>query len=142
MKHEVGLRIIVEAPLAGVTMKVQRGRNYLLPPASKTVDRLVFEFSISVDLSSGSPNFLGEYAQGPKDARFVYVNCGTSAGQMHSPWTRRAKLSLMSVTRGQIERLLNDEALILKTSFAGTGGRDGGPTCASVKGIEWKVVKK
>jgi hypothetical protein len=142
MKHEVGLRIIVEAPLAGVTMKVQRGQHDLLPPTRETADKLVFEFGIKVDISSGSPNFLGEYAQGLKDARFVYVNSGTSAGQIHSPWTRRAKLSLMSVTQEHVERLLKDEALILETSFAGTGGRDGGPTCASVKGIEWKVVKK
>ena len=105
-----------------------------------TASQLIFGFPVQVDLSSGSPNFLGRFAQGPKDARFVYVNSGTYAGEGHSCWARLAKLSLMSITREQIEQAINEDSVI-ETRFPGVG-RDGGPTCASVKGLEWRVVKK
>jgi hypothetical protein len=138
MKQEVKFRIVVRDPLPGVAMQVQRGMNELLPPA-KDGNSLVFDFEISVDLTNGAPNFLGKYAQGPKDARFVYVNSGTYAGQHPTPWGRRAKLSLMSITKDQIEKALNGSRI--ETTMPGVG-KDGGPTCASVKGIEWKVVTK
>ncbi|MFZ1700076.1 MAG: DUF5990 family protein [Pyrinomonadaceae bacterium] len=140
MKQDLQMRIIVEKPLSGVTMCVQRGRDELLPPAIKTSEKLVFEFTISVDTVAGTPNFLGKYAQGPKDARFVYVNSGTYAREHHSCWGRRAKVSLMSITAKQVTETLSTPTAIVETSFAGVG-RDGGPTCASVKGIEWRVVK-
>ena len=140
MKNEVKMRIIVSDPLAGVAMMVQDGKDRLLPPLESSADNLVFEFSMNVDMSSGSPNFLGRFAQGPKDVRFVYVNSGTYAGTSHSCWGRRAKVSLMSISREQIEKTISGNA-VLETSFPGVG-KDGGPTCASVKGIEWKVVGK
>ena len=136
MKQSVKFRIVVTDPLPGVNMQVQRGRNELLPPA-KNGSSLVFDFEIDVDTSSGTPNFLGKYAQGPKDARFVYVNSGTYAGQHPTPWGRRAKLSLMSITKEQIETALKGSRI--ETTMPGVG-KDGGPTCATVKGIEWKVV--
>lgn len=136
MKHEVKMRIVVADPLPGVTMQVQRGKDELLPPTAARKNDLVFDFEITVDMSGDAPNFLGKYAQGPKDTRFVYVNSGTYAGQHITQWSRRAKLSLMSITREQVEK-----GLVLETTMPGVG-KDGGPTCASVKGIEWKVVVK
>ena len=141
MKQQVGIRIKVIEPLKGVSMQVQRGKCELLPPRTKTAVELVFEFEIDVDLSSGVPNFLGAYSHGPKDARFIYVNSGTYAGEPGSAFGRRAKLSLMSITKKQVEDARASKAGRLETSFPGVG-RDGGPTCASVKGLEWKVVKK
>jgi hypothetical protein len=47
----------------------------------------------------------------------------------------------MAVTREQVAEVLSDPGKVLATRFAGIG-RDGGPTCASVKGIEWKVEPK
>ena len=139
MKQDVKFRIIVTDPLPGVAMQVQRGKDELLPPA-KNGSSLLFDFEISVDISNAAPNFLGKYAQGPKNARFVYVNSGTYAGQHPTPWGRRAKLSLMSITKEQIETALKTGSRI-ETTMPGVG-RDGGPTCASVKGIEWKVNGK
>ena len=141
MKQQIGMRIRMIEPPKGVSIQVQRGRSELLPPVKDTGQELVFEFAIDVDLSSGLPNFLGAYAQGPKDARFVYVNSGTYAGDHQSVWGRRAKLSLMSIKKAQVEDAIAAKSARLETSFAGTG-RDGGPTCASVKGLEWKVVRK
>jgi hypothetical protein len=140
MKHEIPIRIKVLSPPAGVTTKVQRGKNELLPPSEVSDEALVFDFDVSVDLAGETPNFLGKYAQGPKDVRFLYVNSGTSAGQIGSCWSRRAKISLMSITREQIDAVVAGKGILL-AEYNGTGC-DGGPTCASVKGIEWKVVPK
>ena len=140
MKQDLPIRIIVKRPLQGVVMSVQRGKDELLPPSSKSLEQLVFDLEITVDLTETRPNFLGKYAQGPKDARFVYVNSGTHADQ-HSIWGRRAKISLMSITGEQIQTVVSKAGMVLQTDFGGVG-RDGGATCASVKGIEWKVVKR
>ena len=139
MKQDIPVRIIVKRPLAGVAMLVQRGKDELLAPIAKSASQLVFDFEITVDPTEARPNFLGKYSQGPKDARFIYVNSGTYADQ-HSIWSRRAKISLMNVTGDQIQTLVSKAGTILQTEFEGVG-RDGGPTCASVKGIEWKITK-
>ena len=141
MKHEVPIRIIVTDPPAGVSMKVQKGRDELLEPVKATDTALVFEFCVFVDLGSETPNFLGPYAQGPKDARFIYVNSGTYAGQGDTRWSRRAKLSLMSISKEAVETVLRSPGSRLETSINGVG-RDGGPVCASVKGLEWRVAGK
>lgn len=138
MKHEIPTRIIVTDPLPGVVMLVQRGKDELLPPSETSATSLVFDFPVTVDLSAAAPNFLGKYAQGPKDQRFVYVNSGTYAGQ-HSIWGRRAKISLVSITREQVEEAISTGAR-LEATIHGVG-RDGGPVCASVKGVVWKVAE-
>lgn len=122
-------------------MRVQRGRRELLEPSTVSAGKLVFEFPVAADLSSVIPNFLGKYAQGPKDARFIYVNSGTYAGQNETCWSRRAKLSLMSITKEQVETVLGAPGSRIETAINGTG-RDGGPVCASVKGLEWRVAGK
>ncbi len=140
MKHEIPVRIIVRDPLNGVAMMVQRGKDEFLAPTSVSPEALIFDLEINVDLIETPPNFLGKYAQGPKNARFVYVNSGTYADQ-HSIWGRRAKISLMSITGDQIQTVISKSGVCLQAEFPGVG-RDGGPTCASVKGIEWKVEKQ
>lgn len=140
MRHDIPVRVTVKQPLRGVVMKVQRGKEELLDPIVKTLEELVFEFELTVDMSHNAPNFLGKYSHGPKDARFLYVNSGTYARQHPTAWGRRAKLSLMSVTRAQIDEILANTG-ILACEFDGVG-RDGGPACASVKGLVWKVVKR
>jgi hypothetical protein len=137
MKHQVPMKIKVLNPLRGVSMMVQRGKDELLEPASAAADGLSFEFEITVDLTEQQPNFLGKYAQGPKNDRFVYVNSGSYADQPATHWGRRAKISLMGITLEQIEIAIANGAK-LSTEFQGIG-RDGGPTCASVKGIIWHV---
>lgn len=141
MKPDIPIRIKVLRPPNGVEMKVQRGRDELLSAAKVSPDALIFDFEITADITDAMPNFLGKYTQGPKDARFIYVNSGGYAGHPGTCWNRRAKISLMNITRKQIETVLKSTDLLLQTEFEGVG-RDGGPTCASVKGIEWKVAKR
>jgi hypothetical protein len=140
MKHEVPMRITVTRPVPGVTMQVQKGRDELIPPAEASVRAVSFDFEITVDTSGPVPNFLGKFAQGPKDQRFVYVNSGTYAGQQNTCWSRRAKISLMSITKKQVEEALSSPGARLVAEIVGTG-RDGGPMCASVPVVGgWKVV--
>ena len=88
-----------------------------------------------------APNFLGKYAQGPKQDRFVYVNSGTYAGQQNTGWARRAKLPLMTISKDQVDEAMSLPKARLETTFTGTGS-DGGPTCATVKNLVWTVVKE
>ena len=55
-------------------------------------------------------------------------------------WNRRAKLSLMSITKEQIEDVVSNGSTRIETIIDGVG-RDGGPVCASVKGLTWSVSK-
>jgi hypothetical protein len=141
MKHDIPFRIIVKEPLSAVEMKVQKGRHELLEPARATKAGKTFEFSVVADLSSPVPNFLGPFAQGPKDARFIYVNSGTYAGQEATCWSRRAKLSLMSISKEKVEAVLASPGTRIETTIDGIG-RDGGPVCAGIKGLEWRIAEK
>lgn len=140
MKCEVPFRIIVADPLPGVEMKVQIGRGELLGAVESGKTKMVFEFLVRADLGSGPPNFLGPLAQGPKDARFIYVNSGKRAGQHDTCWDRRAKLSLMSISKETVKTVLRSPGARLQTSINGLG-RDGGAVCAGVKGLEWRISR-
>lgn len=122
-------------------MKVQVGKSELLEPSVSKDGDLTFDFEIDVETNGESPNFLGKFAQGPKAERFVYVNSGSYAGQHISCFDRRAKVTLMTITADQIESVIADKDRVLAKEFDGIG-KDGGPTCASVKGIVWKVEKR
>lgn len=140
-KHEIKLRVNVNRPLPGVAMHVQEGKDALLSPCEITDTSISFEFPVMVDISSGTPNFLGAFAQGPKNARFIYVNSGTYAGQAGSSWGRRAKISLMKITSEQIQKVLKSPGSRLEVSIDGVG-KDGGPVCASVPSAAdgWRII--
>jgi hypothetical protein len=44
MKHEIQFRIVVLAPLNGVAIMVQDGKDKLLPPLESSADSLVLSF--------------------------------------------------------------------------------------------------
>ena len=136
MTGEVPFRVVVRRPPAGVAFGIQRGRDEILRPVEEGPEALTFELSIRVVLQAGEgPNFLGEFAQGPKGARFVYLNSGKRAGQQSSGWDRRAKISLTEISSSMVKEVLKDGAT-LETIIEGVG-RDGGPVCGSVRGASW-----
>lgn len=141
-QRELALRVVVLRPPPGVAMRMQHGPHGLLEPSSASAERLVFDLSVRVAgaRADGGPNLLGPFAHGPRDDRFLYVNSGTAAGQAGSRWTRRAKLKLGGITRELAEAALGAPDAVLQTEFEGMG-RDGGPTCATVKEIEWRLVR-
>jgi hypothetical protein len=132
------LRLNVLNPPEGVRFQIQRGREDLVPPVRAARRALRFDFEIRVGRRpNGQPNYLGPFTQGPPDARFVYVNSGTLAGQPESCWTRRAKIPLTGITWTLIGAARKTGATV-EADLPGTGS-DGGPICASVKGITWRL---
>ena len=131
MDRDLPLRIVVLDPPPGAHFAMQSGRKDLVPPVRSTSRELVFDFSVRVrdDRPDGHPNFLGPFAQGPRDARFVYINSGTYAGQTDTRWSRRAKIPLAGITWLLIDKAGDG---ILEARIPGTGS-DGGPTCATVR---------
>lgn len=143
VKRELNFRVIVKEPLAGVTYAVQRGKADLLAPAHSSKGELTFEFALTLaDIDANPPRLTGEFAQGPANKRFVYVNTGTMAGQKNSPWTRRAKVPLYGINRSMLAKLVEAERgdLVLEARIRGIG-KDYGPACATIPFLsEWSVV--
>jgi hypothetical protein len=139
----VQVRVIISEPPPGVRLAVQRGKAELLEASTETVGLLQFDFSLRLGepQADGSPNFLGEFAQGPQAERFVYVNSGTLAGQAGSVWTRRAKLKLGPIPRALVDAALADPERVLVARLSGTA-RDGGPIFASLKPetVTWELA--
>ena len=126
------VRIVVESPLPGVTMAVQLGKKDLLGPRRVTPREMSFEFPVRVADAQQPPRLLGPPVQGPPAARFIYINSGQCAGQSGTPWQRRAKVPLAGITSALIRQHLASPGSHLEVRMPGTG-RDGGPTCASVR---------
>ena len=135
MEHELTLRIILEAPPAGIDFGLQEGRGNdyktVQTQRSKSGD-LTFTFSVRAKQGTdGAPTFLGPFTQGPPHERFVYIDIGTLAGQTDTLWSRRLKIPLHGITWELVEQALASSQM-LETRVPGTG-RDGGPSCATVK---------
>lgn len=138
------LRIIVEGPLPGVALAMQRGRGELVPPTSATDRAVTFELEAEVKpRPDGGFSLRGPEMQGPPASRFIYVNVGTSAGQLGSPWTRRAKISLLSITADTLVQVARLPGGVLEARFAGRD-RKGEPSCATVPlvGGGWQPVAR
>jgi hypothetical protein len=140
-KLQVSARIVLVSPPVGVAFAIQRGKRELAPVFVSTGADLQLDFGIQVERASGGTlRFSGEFVQGPAGGKFVYVNSGTLAGQVKSPWTRRAKVSLEMLKWPLIQRVTSDPGNILEARISGIG-RDGGPACASVPLLDgdWAV---
>ena len=142
---EVRLRIVLVAPPPGVDFGVQEGKgsDYKTIHKQRSNDAdLTFEFTVTVkdNRDDGLPNFLGPLAQGPTMGRFIYIDIGKSAGQIDSCWERRIKVPLGGITWEMIEKA--STKMLLEARLPGTG-KDGGPSCATVKPTEgWKVCRR
>jgi len=130
-RFELPLRIVVDNPVPGFAMALQRGataKAELLPPSRQSTEGVVFDFEVTVDgaLSDGRPRLLGAYVQGPPGERFIYL-CIWSTGH---GWNGRAKVPLKDIGWADIERLKPGQRL--GTHYNGTG-RGGAPACGTVK---------
>src|SRR5262249_9477641 len=89
----------------------------------------------------GAPDFGGSIVQGPRGARFVYIDIGTYAGQQDTPWSRRLKIPLTGITADLIRRASSGENCLLEARVPGTG-KDGGRGCATVKDFDgWQAAR-
>src|SRR4051812_9896656 len=99
MLQHVILRLVVRHSLPGVALCVQRGRDLLVAPTTVSADTVTFELQLEAKARpDGSLVLRGLEVQGPASGRFIYINAGTYAGQIDSPWGRRAKIPLGELT--------------------------------------------
>jgi hypothetical protein len=136
-RFELPLRIVVEDPVRGLAMMLQRGKAAkmeLLPPASRSAEAVAFDFAVTVDgrLPDGRPRLLGPHVQGPPEARFVYLCVGRYAGQADSPWAGRVKVPLGGLGWDEIQALPPGGRLAAR--IAGRSPK-GGPALASVRDL-------
>ena len=143
MERELILRIVLEKPPAGVDFGLQKGRgsNYeTIQKQRSEGNDLSFEFTVGVKFGpkDAQPGFLGSLVQGLPADRFIYIDIGTYAGQAESCCSRRLKIPLSGITRDMIDRLPDHSGAVLEARVPGTG-KDGGPSCATVKPFNgWK----
>jgi hypothetical protein len=140
--QDVQLRIVLVDPPPNVAFALQCGRSELHQVTRSTGKSLSFDFALRArHQDGGEPNWLGAFAQGTRASRFVYVNSGTYAGDKEACWSRRAKVSLIGITREQLDQLQRGGGAVLEVRIAGTSS-DGGPACASVPPLDqgWYVV--
>lgn len=139
------LILTLQSPPPGVDFAVQRGRDELVRPFLATTDAVSFAITLTLGplLADGSPNFRGPFAQGTPADRFVYVNSGFYAGQMGTPWERRAKIKLADIPIALVERAAGNPSAAIEARIEGTM-KDGGPVCASVRApqISWQMVTR
>jgi len=139
MLSPVPFRILVHDAPIGVQFALQSGTDQLLQAVIATAEDLQFEFDLRVQLGPDAlPNFLGPCAQGPRDARFVYLGSGTRAGQLGTPWDRRAKLGLRTIGWDLLDQLEKTPGGVLETLIPGRA-KDGGPVCASIP-VTWRIA--
>ena len=142
----VPLRIALIAPPLGVDFGIQEGRgnDYKTIAVQRSkAGNLQLDCTVTVkgNRTNGPPNFVGPIAQGPPTGRFIYIDIGKSAGQIASCWQRRIKIPLLGITWEMIDSVLEAPKRLLQATIPGTG-KDGGPSCATVKPIDgWKVGK-
>lgn len=142
----VPLRIVLVDPPPGVDFGIQEGKgnDYKTTDIQRSkTGNLIFECTITVksNRADGPLNFGGPISQGPPTGRFIYIDIGKSAGQFDSCWQRRIKIPLEGITWEMIDAVLEASKRLLQATIPGTG-KDGGPSCATVKPIDgWKVAK-
>ena len=140
MARELTLRIIIDQPPPGVDFALQKGsgKGYETVQKQRSDSKqVVFEFQPSIrEGPSGVGSLAGPFVQGPPRQRFIYVDIGTAAGQADSCWSRRLKIPLDGVPQQFIA-----SGGVLEARVPGTG-RDGGPSCATVKDFGgWKPAR-
>lgn len=147
MEQELTLRIILFNPPQGVAFGLQKGSGSTYETLQKQMsatNELVFECPVIArgdEQNDSLPRLTGPFVKGAAPNKFIYLDIGTYAGQKDSPWSRRLKIPLSGITWDVLKLLDSDPKARLGTRVEGTG-RDGGPTCATVKPFGgWQVME-
>jgi hypothetical protein len=139
MTQALTLRIILEKPPLAVLYGLQQGsgnRYETIQKQQSDGSDLTFECTVTVkSAKDGSPDFGGPFVQGKPGERFIYIDIGKLAGQEGPAWERRLKVPLRGITTEMVV-----QERILQTRVPGTG-KDGTPTCATVKPFNgWHLI--
>lgn len=129
---------LVCGELKQVRLGIQKGKEVIddVPADAEDVTFTV-PMRVEQQSSNGQPNFLGPFAQGTPEERFIYLCWGE---RKDSNWEtfRRAKIHLKHFDWQTIEKSLTTGATI--EAFINMTDKKGEPLCASVKNdkIDWK----
>jgi hypothetical protein len=125
--------------IAGLRLGIQKEKEVIedVPANVKNVSFLC-PLRVEKNAKTGAPNFLGPYAQGKPEERFIYLCWGDRDNEL---WAGcgRAKVHLKHLDWKTIENAISTgepiEAVIKMTD------KKGGPLCATVREehIEWRV---
>lgn len=129
------LRLTIADPVPGVRYSLQKDDAPFEP---LTASEAPLSFDIPVRLSPDN-RFLGSFVrrEGP-ERRFVYIRIGQSAGDHASPWTRRAKIDIHDIPPALLSKARAGR--VLEITLPGRG-KDGSPTCATVRPtVPWRAV--
>ena len=144
MDQELTFRIILESPPPGVDYGLQKGSgndHEVTQKQRSAAGDLRFDFAARVkEGKDGQLVLLGPFVQGPPQDRFVYLDIGTYAGQTDTQWSRRLKVPLRGITWDAVKQA-SRAGQCLETCVPGRG-KDGSPSCATVKPFSgWKVKR-
>ncbi|WP_439566730.1 DUF5990 family protein [Sphingopyxis sp.] len=136
-QSDIGMRIVINQPVAGVLHSLQAKDGHPLDPKSSGAgEPLAFDFAIRV---GPGPKFFGDQVrrEGP-ERRFVYIRVGQAAGDPLSPWTRRMKIDIHDIEQALLDAAVSGAGRI-EISVNGTG-QDGTPACATVRATGRRLV--
>ena len=138
-------RIVLEKTPNNVGFSIQKGKGTQYAIEQYQLgngQNLSFECIAQVKKTTdGSIDFSGVSIQGTTQERFIYINIGTSAGQIGSVWTRRLKVPLRDITEEMVLKANENDTFCLETTVPAIG-KDGTPNCATVKPFAGWSIKK
>lgn len=115
---------------SAVRLGIQKGQEVVddVPAEAREV-LFTVPLRVQPDSVTGQPNFLGPFAQGRSQERFIYLCWGQ---RLNNVWEgfRRAKVHLKHLTWQQVEAALQQRQPI-EFSFDMTDAK-GGPVCGSL----------
>ncbi|MEO6568713.1 MAG: DUF5990 family protein [Opitutaceae bacterium] len=124
-----------------IYLAIQNGREVVnITPAK--LGRAIFKPEFRLAEANGAPNFLGPYAQGPRDERFFYLSWGKGGTAADFQMFRRLKVHLSHLQWKQIVSAA-ERGVPLRVTIDATD-RCGGPLCASAwpdnPAVEWLLT--
>lgn len=135
MQTEIHMRLVIEAPVAGVAHSLQDKKNRPVDvKIARAGEPLVFDCPIRI---GPGPKFYGEQvrSEGPV-RRFVYVAVGRQAGAHDLRWSRRMKIDIHDVPQALLDGAMAGKCLV--GTVHGTAA-DGSPACATVPVESWRL---
>jgi hypothetical protein len=110
------------AGFQAVNFGLQDKDHELLTGHEMASDRRCYPFSIEVEQhKDGSPNFTGIFAHGSHKDRFLYLTLKGLRDDGNWHIIKRIKITLKSITWGQVEKVLRDEQKQLTVMVSGQG---------------------
>jgi len=132
---EISLRLVVENPVPGVAYSLQDKASTPVGAQIAKTAALAFDFTIRI---ADGPKFFGEHvrSEGP-ERRFIYIAIGEQAGQTRSPWSRRMKIDIHTLSAVLLAKAVAGKTI--EGTVTGTGA-DGTPACATIPAKSWRAV--